>query len=88
MSGFAVGDRVAGKGGLGGYAEKVAMPASQCFRMPEGMDGADACALMVAYGTSHHALKQRARLQPGETLAVTGAAGLTGLATAIRHRAP
>ena len=80
VSGFAVGDRVAGKGGLGGYAEKVAMPASQCFRMPEGMDGADACALMVAYGTSHHALKQRAQLKPGETLVVFGASGATGIA--------
>lgn len=80
VTSFAVGDRVVGKGGLGGYAEKVAMPASQCFAMPQGMDGADACALMVAYGTSHHALKQRARLQPGETLVVFGAAGATGIA--------
>ena len=49
-------------------------------REREGMDGADACALMVAYGTSHHALKQRANLQPGESLVVFGASGATGIA--------
>ncbi|KPP85890.1 MAG: NADPH2:quinone reductase [Rhodobacteraceae bacterium HLUCCO07] len=80
VSGFKPGDRVAGKGGLGCYAEKVTMPANQCFVMPQGMDAADACALMVAYGTSHHALKQRANLQPGETLVVFGASGATGIA--------
>ncbi|WP_322867620.1 NADPH:quinone oxidoreductase family protein [Aquicoccus sp. G2-2] len=80
VSGFAVGDRVAGKGGLGGYAEKVVMPTAQCFPLPDGMDGADACALMVAYGTSHHALKQRAQLCAGETLVVFGASGATGIA--------
>ncbi len=80
VSGFEPGDRVAGKGGLGCYAEKVVMPANQCFVMPEGMDSADACALMVAYGTSHHALKQRANLQQDETLVVFGASGATGIA--------
>jgi len=80
VSNFSVGDRAAGKGGLGGYAEKVAMPASQCFAMPDGMDPADACALMVAYGTSHHALKQRGALKAGETLVVFGASGATGIA--------
>ncbi|KAA0917473.1 NADPH:quinone oxidoreductase family protein [Aquicoccus porphyridii] len=80
VTGFKIGDRVAGKGGLGCYAEKVAMPASQCFVMPDGMDSADACALMVAYGTSHHALKQRANLQQNETLVVFGASGATGIA--------
>ena len=44
------------------------------------MDPADACALMCAYGTSHHALKQKAQLKPGETLVVLGAAGSTGIA--------
>jgi NADPH2:quinone reductase len=80
VEGFAVGDRVAAKGGLGGYAEKIAMPASQCFPLPDDMDDADACALMVAYGTSHHALKQRAALRTGETLVVFGASGATGIA--------
>jgi NADPH:quinone reductase-like Zn-dependent oxidoreductase len=77
---FAVGDRVASRTMLGGFAEKVAVAEAQAFAMPDGMDGADACAMMVAYGTSHHALKQRADLQAGETLVVFGAAGATGIA--------
>jgi NADPH2:quinone reductase len=44
------------------------------------MDAADVCALLVAFGTSHHALKQRAQLRSGETLVVLGAAGATGIA--------
>lgn len=80
VSRFAVGDRVAARTMQGGYAEKVAVHENQAFAMPDAMDGADACALMVAYGTSHHALKQRADLQPGETMVVFGAAGATGIA--------
>jgi len=64
----------------GGYAEKVLAPAGRTFPVPDSMDFADACALMCAWGTSHHALKQRANLQQGETLLVLGAAGSTGLA--------
>jgi len=64
----------------GGYAEKVLAPADRVFPIPGTMDFADACALMCAWGTSHHALKQRANLKPGETLLVLGAAGSTGLA--------
>lgn len=80
VSDFAVGDKIAARSSLGGYAEKVAVQANQAFAMPDGMDPADACALMVAYGTSHHALKQRAYLKAGETLVVFGAAGATGIA--------
>lgn len=80
VTAFKVGDRVAGLGLLGGYAEKIALPERSVFALPEDIDGADACALMCAYGTSHHALRQRARLQPNETICVLGAAGSTGLA--------
>ena len=74
-----VGDRVATICSLGGYAEKVM--ASEKLVFPIGdMDAAAACALLVAFGTSHHALKQRAQLKPGETLVVLGAAGATGVA--------
>lgn len=75
-----VGDRVAAICNLGGYAEKVAVEEARVFAMPDAMDPADATALMVAYGTSHHALKQRANLKAGETLVVFGAAGATGIA--------
>lgn len=74
------GDRVVVMLSNGSYAEKVLAPANRTFPIPQTMSFADACALMCAWGTSHHALKQRANLQPGETLLVLGAAGSTGLA--------
>lgn len=64
----------------GGYAEMVVSSEMTCFALPDGMDGADACAMIIAWGTSHHALKQRANLQPGESLVIFGAAGATGTA--------
>lgn len=75
-----VGDRVAAIGSLGGYAEKVAAPEGSVLPLPDGVTAADACALLCGYGTSHHALKQRGQLKPGEKLCVLGAGGLTGTA--------
>ncbi|GKX34363.1 MAG: NADPH:quinone oxidoreductase [Rhizobiaceae bacterium MnEN-MB40S] len=80
VKGFKPGDRVAVLNQLGAYAEKVTADQSAVFPLPDGLDPSDACALLCAYGTSHHALKQRAELQPGETVAVLGAAGSTGIA--------
>ena len=77
---FKVGDRVVSFTPLGAYAEKIGVDESAVIKLPDGVSGADACALICGYGTSHHALKQRAQLKPGETLAVLGAAGATGLA--------
>ncbi|MCY0153485.1 NADPH:quinone oxidoreductase family protein [Hoeflea alexandrii] len=74
------GDRVVVMLNNGAYAEKVLASSNRVFPLPETMPFADACALMCAWGTSHHALKQRANLQPGETLLVLGGAGSTGLA--------
>lgn len=74
------GDRVAALSSLGGYAEKVGAPEVAVMKLPSSLSGEDACALMCGYGTSHHALKQRAALQPGETLCVLGASGATGIA--------
>ena len=50
------------------------------MRLPDGLSGEDACALICGYGTSQYALKQRAALRPGETLCVLGASGATGIA--------
>lgn len=80
VTSVAVGDRVAALLQLGGYAEKVGVHETAVMRLPDAVSGADACALLVAYGTSHYALKQRARIEPGETLCVLGAAGATGVA--------
>ena len=75
-----VGDRAVGFAQMGGYAERVAFHEAAVMKLPPQMSGADACALICGYGTSHHALKQRGQLKPGETLAVLGAAGATGIA--------
>ena len=80
---LAVGDRVMAFCGLGGYAEQVAVPATRVHRIPDGMDVVHAAVFPVVYGTSYHALVDRARLRPGETLLVLGAAGGVGL-TAVQ----
>lgn len=74
------GDRVAALMTYGAYAEKAAIPEATVMKLPEGMGAADACALLCAYGTAHHALRQRGELKPGETLCVLGASGSTGIA--------
>jgi NADPH2:quinone reductase len=75
-----VGTRVIGLCMLGGYAQKVACPATHVLPIPDGIPDDEAAALVTAHATAHHALKQRAQLKSGETLLVTGAAGGTGLA--------
>src|SRR5476649_2280549 len=80
VAGFSPGDRVIGNIGWGAAREKVAIEASQLVAMPAGLDFDRAAGLTVTYGTTMHALKDRAKLKPGETLAVLGAAGGTGLA--------
>ena len=75
-----VGDRVVAMTGNGGYAEAVIANRAQVVLIPGDMPFDIASGFTMTYGTSHHALKQRARLQPGETLLVLGAAGGVGLA--------
>lgn len=77
---FAPGDRVIGRTGWGGLAEQVIVAASKCIAMPDAMPFDEGSAFLFTYGTSYHALKQRARLQAGETVLVLGAAGGTGIA--------
>jgi len=79
VTGWALGERVASFGG-NCCREKVAVPAIKLLRIPDGVTDEQAAGLVVTYGTSLHALKDRARLKPGETLAVLGAAGGVGLA--------
>lgn len=75
-----VGDRVLASTGFGGFAEQVVCGAASTIPVPEGMDFVTASAFLMTYGTSHYALKDRARLRAGETLLVLGAAGGVGLA--------
>ncbi|MDU8910263.1 NADPH:quinone oxidoreductase family protein [Aestuariicoccus sp. MJ-SS9] len=79
VTGWAEGDRVAVFGGQGGLAEYGVFDANRAVHLPEDMSATDAAAFQIAYGTSHVALSHRARLQPGETLLVLGAAGGVGL---------
>ncbi|MGC9419809.1 MAG: NADPH:quinone oxidoreductase family protein [Rhodovulum sp.] len=74
-----MGRRVAVFAGSGGLAEAGCFPAARCVPLPAAMPFEDAAAFQVAYGTSHVALDHKARLQPGETLLVLGAAGGVGL---------
>ena len=80
ISGFAKGDRVMAFTGWGGARELVAVKAARVVAMPENAEFETAAAMQVTYGTSLHALKDRASLSAGETLAVLGAAGGTGQA--------
>jgi NADPH2:quinone reductase len=64
----------------GAAREKVALAADRLVKIPDNLDFDRAAGLCVIYGTSHYALKDRANLRPGETLAVLGASGGVGLA--------
>ena len=78
--GFAIGERVAGFCGHGAARGKVVIGPEQLVRVPDALGLEKAAGLCVTYGTSYYALRQRALLQPGETLAVLGASGGVGLA--------
>src|SRR5258707_2906069 len=76
-----VGDRVLAMAEQGGYAEKVAVRSDQCYRLPDRMSFTEAASMSLAYDTSWFALRDRARLRPGETVLVLGASGAVGLAS-------
>jgi NADPH2:quinone reductase len=80
VSALRVGDRVLGYAGYGAARERIALAADRLVKIPDGVDFNRAAGLCVTYGTTLHALKDRARLKPGETLAVLGASGGVGLA--------
>ena len=75
-----VGDRVLGYAVYGAARERVLIAAERLVRVPDAVDDDHAAGLCVTYGTTLYALKDRAKLQPGETLAVLGASGGVGLA--------
>ena len=77
---FAPGDKVMVALRQGGYAEEVVVAPEQAMPLPAGFSFAEGATFRAAYGTAHHALVDRARLQAGETLLVHGAGGGVGLA--------
>jgi NADPH:quinone reductase len=74
------GDRVAGYTRFGAARERIQIAARQLVKIPDDLDFDRAAGLIVTYGTSYYALKERAELKPGESLAVLGASGGVGLA--------
>ncbi len=75
-----VGDAVAAFSGTGGFATHACVSASVVMPLPPGFDFVDAAAFVLTYGTTHHALMDRAQLKAGETVLVLGAAGGVGTA--------
>ena len=80
VEGIQVGDRVMAYSVWGGVRAEIAISQDAVIAMPDGLDFVTAAGLIVTYGTSLHALKDRADIQPGETLAVLGASGGVGQA--------
>lgn len=80
VTGIEAGQRVIGSTGWGGFAEEIAVEAGRIIPIPDQMPFEEASAFLMTYGTSHHALKDRAEIRPGESLLVLGAAGGVGLA--------
>lgn len=77
---LSVGQEVMGFVPYGGFAEEVVAPSATIFPKPSFLEDGIAASFLLAYGTSYHALKNRAQLQAGETLVVLGASGGVGLA--------
>lgn len=80
VSQYKTGDQVIAFVGHGGFAQQIAVPVQAVMPMPPGMSFDIAAAITLTYGTSHHAVVDRAQLKAGETMLVLGAAGGVGLA--------
>jgi NADPH2:quinone reductase len=80
VTAFRAGDRVMAFTTYGAFAEEVKTDANRLLALPEKMDFVTGAAFVLTYGTSDHALRDRAALKAGETLLVLGAAGGVGLA--------
>ncbi len=80
VSGFTEGDRILALTGHGGFVTHLNIKASAAVKIPDEMTFEDAACFIFTYGTSHHALKDRAQIQPGDTLLILGAAGGVGAA--------
>jgi len=79
VSGFEVGDRVIALCGHNGLAEKVMVMGFNCFKIPDSMSFEDASAILMTYGTSIHALKDRGHMKEGNSVLVLGGAGGIGI---------
>ena len=80
VSHLKVGDAVAGIASSGAFGTHAILQAARALPLPPGFDLDDGAAFAFTYGTSHHALIDRAQLKAGETVLVLGAAGGVGTA--------
>ncbi len=80
VTGFDVGDRVLALTGHGGFATRLRIKAATAVKFPASMPFEDAACFIFTYGTSYHALKDRANVQADETVLILGAAGGVGTA--------
>lgn len=79
VEGFAVGDRIITGTGFGGLAEQAVGRAANCYHLPERFGFAEGASLLMTYGTSIHALKDRGHIAAGDEVLVLGAAGGVGI---------
>jgi NADPH2:quinone reductase len=77
---FRPGDRVTCGGWYGGFAEQMTAKAGRTSRLPDNVDFGVGSTLLHIYLTAYYSLVQRGRVEPGETVLVTGASGGVGLA--------
>jgi NADPH2:quinone reductase len=80
VTGWATGDRLIAALSFGGLAEQVVVPAERAIRLPAERSFEEGSALLMTYATAIHALVDRGKLAPGQTLLVLGAAGGVGIA--------
>jgi len=80
VDGYTLGDRVLALTGHGGFATHICISADLAIKVPSQMPFEDAACFIFTYGTSLHALKDRAEIQAGETILILGAAGGVGAA--------
>jgi len=75
-----IGDKVIAFVTFGAFAEEVKTEAVRLLPLPEGMSYEEGASFILTYGTTDHALRDRAQMKPGESLLVLGAAGGVGVA--------
>ena len=83
VTSIAVGEKVVGTAPFGAYAEEILADAAQVVALRDDTSDDElelVGSFLLTYGTSYHALKDRAAAKPGETLLVLGAGGGVGLA--------
>jgi NADPH:quinone reductase len=78
VTAFKPGDHAVAMTGTGAFATHVCLPAAKLLPLPAGFAYEHGAAFVLTYGTSYHALVDRAELKPGETVLILGAAGGVG----------